>query len=298
MPETLTTTPYLRVLSLGAGVQSTTVLLMAMRGLIREKLDCAIFSDTGWEPKAVYAHLDWLEEQARHYGIPIHRVSAGNLRQELLDGAASRKTSVDNPPLFVRNRDDAKREAGGYTTTDEGGMLWRKCTDQFKIRPIQQQLRRLLRRLLFSKQKPIGAVEQWFGISREEQRRVRLSREYWIAHRYPFIELGMSRVGCLEWLRKNGFPEPPKSACIGCPYHSDAAWRDMKLHRPDEFADAVAIDQAIRNGVPGVKGEAFLHRSMMPLETVDLRSDVDKGQGLLDFDGGDFERECSGSCGI
>src|SRR5437764_521642 len=57
MSEMLTTTmpfvPHLRVLSLGAGVQSTTVLLMAMRGEIRDKLDCAIFADTGWEPKAV-----------------------------------------------------------------------------------------------------------------------------------------------------------------------------------------------------------------------------------------------------
>jgi 3'-phosphoadenosine 5'-phosphosulfate sulfotransferase (PAPS reductase)/FAD synthetase len=48
----------LRVLSLGAGVQSTTLALMAAHGEI-EPPHCAIFADTGWEPRAVYDHLDW-----------------------------------------------------------------------------------------------------------------------------------------------------------------------------------------------------------------------------------------------
>ncbi len=50
----------LRVLSLGAGVQSTTLALMIEKGEI-PMVDAAIFADTGAEPKAVYDHLDWLE---------------------------------------------------------------------------------------------------------------------------------------------------------------------------------------------------------------------------------------------
>jgi hypothetical protein len=50
----------LRVLSLGAGVQSTTMALMAAHGEVGPMPDCAIFSDTGWEPNAVYQHLAWL----------------------------------------------------------------------------------------------------------------------------------------------------------------------------------------------------------------------------------------------
>ena len=53
----------LNVLNLGAGVQSTTVLLRSIHGEL-PKIDCAVFSDTGWEPKAVYRHLDWLEAVA------------------------------------------------------------------------------------------------------------------------------------------------------------------------------------------------------------------------------------------
>lgn len=70
----------LRVLSLGAGVQSTTMALMAAHGEIGPMPDCAIFSDTGWEPKAVYDHLEWLEQQLP---FPVHRVERGNISAAL-----------------------------------------------------------------------------------------------------------------------------------------------------------------------------------------------------------------------
>jgi hypothetical protein len=57
------TEPTIRTLSLGAGVQSTTLLLMSLEGML-PKLDCAIFADTGWEPQRVYEHLDLISAQA------------------------------------------------------------------------------------------------------------------------------------------------------------------------------------------------------------------------------------------
>lgn len=79
------TEPTLRVLSLGAGVQSTTLLMLAAEGKL-PKLDAAVFADTGWEPAAVYEHLDRLEsEVAGPAGIPIYRVSNGNIRDDVLN---------------------------------------------------------------------------------------------------------------------------------------------------------------------------------------------------------------------
>ena len=72
-----------RILSLGAGVQSTTVLLMSIAGEL-PKIDHAIFADTGWEPTAVYEHLDWLEGWAIAAGVKIHRVSNGNIRDDAI----------------------------------------------------------------------------------------------------------------------------------------------------------------------------------------------------------------------
>ena len=68
------------VLSLGAGVQSTVLALLAAQGHEQVPLpDAAIFADTGWEPQGVYDHLDWLETQLPY---PVHRVSKGHRLQD------------------------------------------------------------------------------------------------------------------------------------------------------------------------------------------------------------------------
>ena len=67
----------LRVISLGAGVQSSVMALLAARGEIGPMPDAAIFADTQWEPAAVYEHLGWLESQLP---FPVYRVTAGNIR--------------------------------------------------------------------------------------------------------------------------------------------------------------------------------------------------------------------------
>jgi hypothetical protein len=59
------------VLNLGAGVQSTTLYLMYLRGEIQPVIECAIFADTGEEPASIYRHLEWMkvaERPADHHG--------------------------------------------------------------------------------------------------------------------------------------------------------------------------------------------------------------------------------------
>jgi hypothetical protein len=290
--ETALLPPHLRVLSLGAGVQSTTVLLMALSGELPDRLDCAIFADTGWEPAGVYRHLAWLEEQAELGGIPVHRVSAGNLKQDLLDAVAAKKPRVANPPFYVKNADPDRE----YDKPDKGGMLWRKCTKHYKVDVIRRKTRALALRKYGSSRLPAGFVEQWFGISFDELTQMRTSDVAYIRNSYPLVDRRITRAGCLAWLKARGYPVPPKSACLGCPYHHNALWSEMKRERPEEWAETVAFDRVIRRGLPGVKGEAFVHRSMIPLDLVDLRTNAEKGQPTLPGLG--WEEECSGHCGV
>lgn len=273
----------IRVLSLGAGVQSSTVLLMSLRGEL-DRLDAAVFADTGWEPPAVYQHLEWLEAEAARAGVPVHRVSAGNIRVDTTSPTASprgrrgdgeRNTSI---PFFVLS-------GGGHV-----GMLRRQCTNEYKIAPIETFIRRNLLRIPRGSRAPSGAVEQWFGISGDEVRRARISKERWKTHRYPLIfEKWMTRSDCLRWLSLNGYPDPPRSACIGCPYHSDAEWREIQAD-PNLWADVVEFDNTIRRK-GGVRGDLFLHRSCKPLEGVDFSTPEERGQRSL------WESECEGYCG-
>ena len=50
----------LTVISLGGGVQSSVMALMASGGALGPMPDCAIFADTHWEPPTIYTHLEWL----------------------------------------------------------------------------------------------------------------------------------------------------------------------------------------------------------------------------------------------
>lgn len=269
--------PSLRVLSLGAGVQSTTLALMAARGEI-EQPDCAIFADTGVEPASVYRHLDWLESQLP---FPVHRVSSGNLGEQIRAAMGGRGERMDSrPPFFISN----------------GGQLRRQCTGDVKIQPIHRLVRELagLAPRQHGPKHPI--VEQWIGISLDETFRMKPSRFRWISHRWPLVELRMSRRDCIVWCEERQYPRPPKSACTFCPYRSSAEWREMRSSDPDAFASAIEIDRIIRPGMPGPrrpKGEGwFVHPSRRPLDEVDFSTAEERGQLNL------FLNECEGMCGV
>lgn len=259
----------LRVLSLGAGVQSTTVALMAAHGQIGPMPDCAIFADTGWEPQPVYDHLDWLLS-GNVLPFPIHCVQAIDLRAQVLDRAAEREGRFISIPHFL----------------GAGGMGRRQCTREAKIAPILAKVRDLLG-VPPGRHATSYRVEQWIGISTDEMVRMKDARETWITHRWPLIEARMSRADCLAWMVRHGYPEPPKSACIGCPFRSDAGWREMRNSDPASFADAIHVDHALRARGPvrGMRSEEFTHRSCRPLDQADLRDDARQGSFLDECDG-------------
>ena len=270
----------LRALSLGAGVQSTTLALMAAHGAVGPMPNCAIFADTGWEPKAFYKHLDWLMSP-NVLPFPVFIVGAANMRDNLL--AAGRGERWASIPAFARSFD----RRGNASI----GMIRRQCTGDYKIEPIRRKVRELVE--LTRKRSPTFAVvEQWIGISLDEVIRIKPSREAWQRNRWPLIEERMTRRDCLAWLRERGYPDPPKSACIGCPFHDNSRWRAMRDHDEEAWRDAIDVDRALRTGVRGIRGEVYLHRSDVPLEEADLSTLADHGQ--LDL----WPNECKGMCGV
>ncbi len=110
----------LRVLSLGAGVQSTTLALMAAHGEIGPMPDCAVFADTGWEPKAVYEYLDWLRSP-NVLPFPVHIVSAGDLRADLIAGARGERWA--SIPAFTRTVTPAGTELPVYDEDENGDLV-------------------------------------------------------------------------------------------------------------------------------------------------------------------------------
>jgi hypothetical protein len=267
----------LHIISLGAGVQSTTMALMAAHGEITPMPDCAIFADTQSEPSYVYEHLCWLMSGVLPF--PVHIVTKGNLGEDIGTTNKNRRFLKSLIPAYVRSNGNP------------GGMLIRECTRDYKIHPIIKKVRELAGLKWRQRAPKYPIVEQWIGISVDEAVRMKPSGNAWITHRWPLIEKRMRRQDCLQWLERHGYPKPRKSACTFCPYRSDAEWRELPAA---DFASAVAVDQRLRgvNKNFRTKGEIYLHGSCVPLTEVDLSTPEDCGQ--LDL----FNNECEGMCGV
>lgn len=271
-------------LSLGAGVQSSTLALMAARGEVTPMPDAAIFADTHAEPQSVYRWLDWLEAQLP---FPLHRVSYGNLTEESLR-IRERVRTVGKPW--------AKSLIPAFTLAPDGkkGHMQRACTYDYKLRPLLSTQRRLAS---IKRGQKDCTVTSWIGISWDEIQRMKESQVPWCQHRWPLIERKMTRQQCVEWMTANGYPKPPRSACVYCPYHSNKEWRRLRDEEPEEFARAVKFEkdlQAVKAQTDNLRSTLWLHPERIPLDQVNL--DDQPGNQLLLWN--TMQNECVGMCGV
>lgn len=269
----------LRVLSFGAGVQSTVLLLMAAKGEIKPMPDVAIFADTQFEPASIYKHLEWVEMELDYLtdkAIKIEIVKHGNIKQDHINAVNNANDRIATMPLFLDNH----------------GVIWRQCTVDYKIKPIQNKIKEILGLKKGQRVSKNIVVEQWMGISTDELERVKENNKPFIVNRFPLIEMGMSRGDCYQWFKKH-YPHKPlvKSACIACPYHNNSMWRDMKKNDPVSWEEACQFDDDLRKGKSfyKLKQNPFVHNSATPLRTADLGD-----EHTPDL----FLGECDGMCGV
>lgn len=262
----------LRVLSLGAGVQSTTLALMIEHGEI-EPIDFAVFADTKHETQDTYEHLDFLVKKCKSFKIKI--VSAGDLLKDTFE-------KIIHVPFHTKD-----------TETNKGSLIRRQCTNNYKIKPVYQEIRKHLG-LKKGERNKIKKVDLIMGISLDEITRMTVNSVKWINNVYPLIEKKIDREQCKKWLKVNNYSTPPRSACYFCPYNSKSRWLDLKNNYPSYFDKSIEIDKKIRNfkgKTNSIKEnmELYLHSSKKPLNEVEFNN-----PNQLDFS---FLDECSGMCG-
>jgi hypothetical protein len=281
----------LRVLNLGAGVQSTTLYLWALDGLLQ--IDRAIFADTGDEPEAVYRHLDFLKTLGGPE-IEVVRASSKSLGENLQSGMNA--TGQENQrhvaiPTFLKSLDGSAPALGR-----------RQCTAEYKIRPIEQRVRDLCGLEKGERAKQQLAV-QVMGLSFDEPRRVanvkqRFQSIAWSKPEFPLFDEYMTRADCVSYLERR-LPKyaVPRSACVFCPFKSDAEWLHLQ-QSPSDWNHAVEIDRAIRDKTSlctvGMRHEQFLHRSCVPLDQVQFVAKPPDAQKKLAFS----TMDCEGMCGV
>lgn len=248
-----------RFLSLGWGLQSSTLAVMAALGDI-EPIRAAIHSPTP-EREATLQYASYMTTWLQDRGITV--ITAPPV--DTLKGAGVRV------PAFTGKR----------------GQLQRQCTDKWKIYPF----RRIVRQLLKGHSPMRGIV--LLGISVDEWSRAKTSDVKYLTHEFPLLDLRMTRKDCQAYLESKELPIPVKSSCVFCPYQSKAAWRDIGQNATDR-ALAIAYDEAIRHKVAGQP--AFVHPDKIPLVDI-LKSPGENGYQYDMLDHIDENAPCkSGYC--
>jgi hypothetical protein len=276
----------LRVLSLGAGVQSSTLYWLADAGVIGPKPDVAIFADTQQEPPWVYDTLDYI----MHNGtIPVHVTTAGDIGEALESGVNNTGQRFAALPFWMSSE--------GVTTPGR-----RQCTREYKIDVIIKETRRLLG---YGKGERIAGkatAESWIGISIDEAHRAKPSRNKWITHRWPLLfDRPMRRGDCLAWMKAQGHPIPKKSACLMCPFRKTIEYARWREEEPELFDRAVKFDHLIRStgtmssGGNRMKNEQFVSRLLVPLDEIPTVKELEGDDSeQIDL----FGNECEGMCGV
>ena len=265
----------LRILSLGAGVQSSTLAMLIEQGKV-PMVDAGIFANVGAEPDEVINWLYWLKSKVSY---PIYIVQDRNLKKDLIDFTLGKYHKI-RIPFHTLNESGKK------------GMNRRSCTSEYKILPIVKKVREMLGLKKGEKRKKGTEVEMLMGISRDEITRMRTNQIKYIKNQYPLVDMGWTRQKCKDWFEENYKLTPPRSACTFCPFHSNEEWLKIKENKK-EWEEVVKLEKSLTNNQQlkkvGYNDKAYFTNKCIPIDQVDFKETTDQ----LDL----FENDCTGLCG-
>lgn len=222
---------HFTALSLGLGIQSTTLSLLIEAGEMPDipYPDAAIFADTKAEAPHTYETLEWLRERV---SFPIYTTTSGDL---------ARNTWKALSGMPVPERGHHKPGYIDLPVFSHKGIGRRQCTGYYKLKPIRAKIRELA-----NAAPPSLTAVQYIGISTNESHRAKQTNRQWLTSRFPLIEYGWSRADCQDYL-DNVHPghNVSRSSCWFCPFRTGNEWRDLRDRYPSLYTDAVAMERAL-----------------------------------------------------
>lgn len=253
------------ILSMGAGVNSTALLLIS-------KPDLVLFADTGSEKPGTYLHIEKaLKPYCAEREIPFITV---------------RREGKSKYAVWPLHEYYEKKARVPFRKNRETTVMW-------KLRPLYKWVKT-----------NANPCEMLIGIDAGEVHRMRDSGVAWITNKYPLIEQGLTRSDCQQIIRKHGWPLPEKSGCWCCPFNSLAAWQDMKLRYPDLYKRAMALEESARQKWHADKSHFHSSGPLIKLDkrfnnrTLDdsYQNSTDQSEPFHGIFENDESEECTGTC--
>lgn len=210
-----------RILSFGGGLQTTALSILVVEGKV--EVDAAVFADTGAEKPETYWYIEeYIKPMLRGVGIP-----------------------------FITVRHDSPRYKHGdlyeylWGFRDIPSLQYRKCTANFKIRPITKLIGK--------------SCVQLIGFSSDEAHRAEKHIPR-VTKQHPLIEMGLSALDCRRIIGERGLPIPLKSSCYICPFQPYPEWNWLKSNHPELFEKALELEARFHQRNPHLRDSFGLLR--------------------------------------
>lgn len=264
-----------KILSCGAGMQSTALALMScenkMKGFMVHPLvpiyDLIVFCDLGGEPAWVYEQVRFINEACEKAGIPFIVLDT-NLYGYYMERFG--RKNVVSIPFWSVAPDGSKAK------------MRRRCTIDFKILKIQQYARYNLhgyRPKQHTKKEDIGVHEMHIGFSAEEARRSFKSLHPMYINRYPLIEMGLTRSDNFKYILEVWGLETKASACVFCPFHRNYFYYHLMMNHENDYLQVTSMDKMLEERQPDtpIRSKLYISRSRKRIEEL-TRDDCDDAQ--------------------
>ncbi len=198
-----------RILSMGAGVQTTALLIKCPE---RYKDGYIVFADTGDEKAKTYWYIEkYLKPFCEEKNLKWVTVKNKNY-DSLMDWSMKKKRL----PI----------------------VMSRHCTKNFKITPMEQYARSIGA----TDKNPIYLD---IGISIDESHRANFTKyeKKYLIKEWPLVDLKISRKMCYDIIKEHGWPLPVKSGCDFCPFMPRSEMKKLSYENPERFAKIVAMEK-------------------------------------------------------
>ena len=253
----------MKILSFGAGMQSTALALMSCENSLSLKkgqpmphpdvpiYDLVIFCDLGMEPSWVMDQVMFTQDACEQVKISF-KILDSPLHEDFMRNFGERRTV--SIPWWTLRGDGHKAK------------MPRNCTIDYKIEVIAKYVRwevlgyRKGQRLRPEDRK---AHEMHMGFSYEEQKRCKESTNPMFVNHYPLVEMKLVRADNYAYIRDVWGLETRASACTFCPFHRNYFFRSLRENLPEEYAQLVMVDELLRDKTPKppMDSDLFISRS-------------------------------------
>lgn len=253
----------MKILSCGAGQQSTALALMSCENAIMGKdrhplvpiYDAILFCDLGGERKWVYEQVNFIAECCDRAGIYFKVLHNKKLKEDYMNNYG--KARVCTIPFWSIDENGKK------------GKMTRHCTIDYKILQMQNYVRWELlgyRKGERTRPEDIQAHEMHIGFTSEERQRIFDSKHKLFINKFPMVEMGLVRADNYTYVKEYWGLETKGSACLFCPFHTNYFFLECKENCQRDYEIILAIDEKLENGIPNTRigvpnSKVFISRS-------------------------------------